>query len=440
MSIDKKILQQRALADYLAGRREALLDTWGEAVKADPQLQTASYLSFTHFRDLMPKVLKNFEKRLRAMGTDPAAESHLEQEEHERVLDHGVHRWTQGFALHELVREWHHLQIVLLRELEDYGTAHREVDPEVMSSARLLWTELCGEGIVESVEQYARLQKEEATGHLLDLQSAMEALRGSERQRAESWHEAAHDLRGNVGLVTSTTSILTEDGVPESLRAKALGILQSSVTSLQQLLEDLMSLARLEAGRDKRNVEEINAAALLRTLGESLRPMAIERGLFLRTDGPASLPVEGDPAKIYRVVQNLALNALKYTDRGGVEVSWSETLESDVDRWWIRIRDTGPGLHNGPGAPMIEPLREGTDRARDLEVESARADQIEPVPGSGTSTPPPSPGQQPGEGIGLSIVKRLCELLEATLEISTEPGQGSTFQISLPRRYGSRHS
>ncbi|HSN88368.1 MAG TPA: HAMP domain-containing sensor histidine kinase, partial [Thermoanaerobaculia bacterium] len=412
MSIDKKNLQQRALADYLADRHEALLDSWGEAVKADPQLQTASYLSFTHFRDLMPKVLKNFEKRLRAMDVDPAAESDLEQEEHERVLDHGVHRWTQGFALHELVREWHHLQIAVLRELEGYGAAHREVDPEVMSSARLLWTELCGEGIVESVEQYARLQKEEATGHLLDLQSAMEALRGSERQRAESWHEAAHDLRGNVGLVTSTTSILTEDGVPESLRAKALGILQSSVTSLQQLLEDLMSLARLEAGRDTRNVEELDAAALLRTLGESLRPMAIERGLFLRTEGPASLPVEGDPAKIYRVVQNLALNALKYTDRGGVEVSWAETRESDIDRWWIRIRDTGPGLHNGPGAPMIEPLREGTDRARELEVAAAGPDQVEPVPGSGSSTHTLSPGQQPGEGIGLSIVKRLCELLE----------------------------
>lgn len=442
MSIDKKIAPQRALAGHLASRREALLDAWGEAVKTDPELQTASYLSFTHFRDLMPKILKGFERRLRTVG-DPAAQDELEQEEHERTLDHGVHRWSQGFALHELVREWHHLQLVVLRELERYGSAHQDVEPKAMSSARILWTEVCGEGIIDSVAQYARLQQEEAAGHLHDLQAAVEALRGAERQRAESWHEAAHDLRGNVGLVTSTTSILTEDGVPETLRAKALGVLQSSVFSLQQLLEDLMSLARLEAGRETRNVEELDAAELLGKLGESLQPLAQERGLFLRTEGPASLRVEGDSAKIYRVVQNLALNALKYTDQGGLEVSWSETGESDVDRWWIRVRDTGPGLHGQPGmpgAPMARSLQEGTDRARELEVESAGPDQVEPVPGSGVSEPALGAGQQPGEGIGLSIVKRLCELLDATLEIATEPGKGTTFQISLPRRYGSKPS
>lgn len=436
MSIDKKIIQQRnELADHLAGRREAILEAWSAAVKSDPELQTASHLSFTHFRDLMPKVLQNFEKRLRTMDADEAADEALEGEERERVLDHGVHRWIQGFALHEVVREWHHLQLCGLQELEGFGSSRQDFNPEAMSSARYLWVALCGEGMVESVAQYSRLQQKEAAGHLRDLQTALETLKGSDRQRAESWHEAAHDLRGNVGLVTSTTAILMEDGVPESLRNKALTVLRSSVSSLQQLLEDLMGLARLEAGREKLNLEAFDAADLLRNLGESLQPLALERSLFLRTDGPATLPIEGDPAKIYRVVQNLALNALKYTPAGGVEVSWSETEESDIDRWWIRIRDTGPGLHIDPGAPIADTLREGTDRARDLEVESARADQIEPVPGSGTSAPVPLSGQQPGEGIGLSIVKRLCELLEATLEVATEPGKGSTFQISLPRRY-----
>ncbi len=433
MSLDKKIIQQRnALADYLAGRREAILERWSAAVKGDPDMQTASYLSVSHFRDLMPKVLQNFEKRLRALGKDQTA---LEQEEHKRVVDHGVHRWIQGFALHELVREWHHLQICMLNELEEYGSILQDLDSKAMSSARFLWAELCGEGMVESVVQYSRLQQKEADGHLRDLQTALETLRGSDRERAESWHEAAHDLRGNVGLVTSTTSILMEDGVPEPLRNKALTILRSSVSYLQQLLEDLLGLARLEAGREKLKIGAFDAADLLRNLGESLKPLAQERGLFFRTDGPASLPVEGDSAKIYRVVQNLALNALKYTDRGGVEVSWSETMESDIERWWIRIRDTGPGLHKNPGAPIVQGLQEGTDRARDLEVEDANPDQIEPVPGSGNSPPLSPSGQQSGEGIGLSIVKRLCELLEATLEVATEPGKGSTFQISLPRRY-----
>jgi signal transduction histidine kinase len=423
--------QLKALAAHLTERREALIQVWGKAVQDDPELKTPDSLSVTHFRDLIPKVLESFEERLRTTGFD---ESVLASEEHERVIEHGVHRWEQGFSLHELVREWQHLQLTLQEELE----CCTKFDPATMAAARRLWTEVCSEGVAESVAQYARLQRAEAEGHLLDLQQALGQLKELDRRRAESWHEAAHDLRGNVGIVTTTTNILADPKAPEPLRAKAFAILQSSVSSLHQLLEDLMSLARLEAGREQRMVGPFDASTLFRSLGEILQPLAHHRGLFLEVEGPETFLVEGDATKVQRIVQNLALNALGYTVEGGVRLTWMESKESDTDRWLIRIEDTGPGLQFAPGAPIAHNLKEGTDLARKIEDEAPPGAPVEPVAGisSSASLPEvPAAFRPPGEGIGLSIVKRLCELLEAGLEVSTEAGKGTVFQVSLPRRY-----
>lgn len=427
---DARIAEQlRKLSLHLAARREALLQAWEKAVGGDPEVATISTLSLTHFRDLIPKVLESFEQRLRTTGFDETA---LEAEEQARVVEHGVHRWQQGFSLHELVREWHHLQLVVQEELEQ-----DVAEPAVMAIARRLWAEVCGQGVSESVSQYNRLQQAEAEGHLCDLKLALEQLQEIERRRAESWHEAAHDLRGNVGLVTTTMSILADSQAPEAMRARALAMLQSSVSSLHQLLEDLMSLARLEAGRERRVIERLDAAALFRNLGEALLPFAQQRGLDLEVEGPAPFPVEGDAAKLQRIVQNLALNALKYTERGGVRLTWAETRENDVDRWLVRVEDTGPGLSTLSGVPLARELKAGTAIARRAEEDAPPGSPVEPVLGSSVPPPPerPAAGRRPGEGIGLSIVKRLCELLEAGLEVSSEAGKGTTFQVSLPRRY-----
>lgn len=420
--------QLTALASYLAGRQEAIVEAWLQAVDEDPLLETASTLSVTHLRDLIPRILDNFERLVRSGFRSADAE----RKEDKDVAEHGLHRWQQAYSLRELVREWHHLQLCVLDELESYGAAHPEVSRDVLIAVRRAWMQHCNDGVCDSVEKYSELQQAEALGLLRDLREAMAHLKTLERQRAEVLHEAVHDLRGNVGLVTVTTSLLNEDGVPDALRAKAWNALQTSSSSLHQMLEDLMSLARLEAGREQRQVEVFDAAARLRELGASLEPLARERTLFLRTEGPETLLVEGDAVKVLRIVQNLALNAIRYTSSGGVTISWSESCEADIERWLIRVQDTGPGLEAAPVSPIAEQLRKATRIGWEVEQESP--DSVEPMPEPGPPLAPRSE-QRPGEGIGLSIVKRLCELLEAGLEITSRPGEGTLFQVSLPRRY-----
>jgi signal transduction histidine kinase len=88
--------------------------------------------------------------------------------------------------------------------------------------------------------------------------------------------------------------------------------------ALHLLLNDLVDLARLEAGHEHRQLASFDAARVVRELGATFKPLADERSLFLHAEGADTLQVEGDPVKLQRIAQNLILNALHYTDRGGV--------------------------------------------------------------------------------------------------------------------------
>jgi signal transduction histidine kinase len=79
-----------------------------------------------------------------------------------------------------------------------------------------------------------------------------------------------------------------------------------------------------------------------------MRPLATDRGLFLESHGPTALQVEGDAVKTRRIAQNLLLNAIKYTEQGGVRVSWEEVTAGELERWVLSVQDTGPGFADGP--------------------------------------------------------------------------------------------
>jgi signal transduction histidine kinase len=308
-----------------------------------------------------------------------------------------------------------------------------------MSIARRAWAELCSDGISESTAKYFQLQQIEAMGHVRDLEQALEQVHELERERAELWQEAAHDLRGNLGVVANATAGLTLRGVAEPLRDNFLRILQRNVTSLHSLLEDVTNLARLQAGREQRKVEPFDAAQVLAALCERMQPVAEERGLVLRHEGPAEFLVQGDAVKTQRIAQNLLLNALKYTPDGGVTMSWGDSRANDPNRWMLCVHDTGPGLHAGRGAPIAGALEEATEEARHVEVAAGTSGtaQAAPKPARSPAVPSDSRPDHPerGEGIGLSIVKRLCELLDATIEIDSKTDEGTTIRIAFPRRY-----
>jgi signal transduction histidine kinase len=426
-------VQLAHLADYLAARREVILQSWRRAVANDPDLTTASTLSRAQFNDHIPQILDVFDRKLRTRG--PAKE--LEAREEQTAAEHGTHRWQQGYDQREAMREWTHLQLSLLAELEEYARTQSGLTPHAMPIARRSLAELCGEGVAESAARYARLHQAEAAGRLRELEQALAKLNELEQQRAQGWREATHDLRGNLNVVRSASLVLNRERLPEPERARFLAMLERGVGSLQALLSDLTALARLEAGQEHRTVAAFDAASALSELCGDLQLHAGERGLYLEIEGPAKLVVEGDAIKVQRIAQNLLLNALNYTKRGGVTVSWAPAESGD--QWTLCIQDTGPGLRSPTVAPLANALKHATDDAIEVEGENASSrdearDAAPPPTQPAESAPEPS-AVRPGEGIGLSIVKRLCELLDAAVDLHTAPGQGTTVRVRFPIRY-----
>jgi len=417
------------LARHLAARRAAILRAWQQAVEADPQLTTSSSLSRTQFTDHVPQVLAAFERRLQAR--DPIEKEVAKEDQLESAAEHGVHRWQQGYHQHETIREWAHLQYCMLSELESYALAHPELETSVMPLARRALVRLCGEGVCESAASYERLQRTAAASRVRELECALLQLQRLERQRAEIWREAAHDLRGTVGAVTNASTALLHQLADDPQRIAASRSLQRSVESLRTLLTDMIDLARLEAGQEQLRLAPLDAAALLRSYCETVRPLFQQRGLFLKAEGPAALPVEGDASKVQRIVQNLVLNALQVTQHGGVRVLWEERSAADSGQWLLYVQDTGPGFQpQSPAAPLENAVLEATAEAQ--QAEPGRP----PLATLRSQSDPATPREAAGEGIGLSIVKRLCELLDASLEMETSPGNGTTFRVVFPRAYG----
>ena len=423
------------LAAHFSARQDAILACWRHYVDADPELSTPGSLSRVQFNDRIPDILDAFVAQLHAgLQGGPVANA---QEHEESAEAHGLHRWQQGYRLKEVTREWSHLQRCLLDELSSYAGTRSDAEPSVVHMAYRALVELCSEGVGDSTAQYFELQQLEAVGHVRDLSETLDQLRTLERQRAAMWRQAAHDLRGNFGIVTNATAGLSLQAIPEAMREELFRLLQKSVSSVNSMLNEVMSLARLEAGQEQRELGVFDAALLLRETGESFEPLARERGLFLRAEGPQRFEVMGDAVKIRRIVQNLLLNGLKYTESGGVTVSWGESRPPDADHWMFAVRDTGPGYRLGAGAPIMEALEAATQEAKQVEQGKEVAD-VDLQRSSGPESPEPDAAPlryERGEGIGLSIVKRLCDLLDASIEVESTPGEGTVFRVIVPRGY-----
>lgn len=423
------------LAAHMSRRRSAILQAWRSAVASDPALMTGSSLPRAQLHDHIPAILVDYERML-TMG-DAARSARGDKDRQGDAAAHGLHRWQQGFDLAEVTRELARLNECLVVELDSYAAAHPALDHGAMAAARRMWAQQHGAVIGASTSQYFRLQQVEASSHIEELEHAMITLRELEQQRAQLWQQAAHDLRGNLGVVANATAGLTASASDE-MRSNLLRLLDRNVKALIHLLNDVTGLARLQAGEEHRRLESLDAAALLRDVCEGMQALAQDRDLFLRFDGPATLPVEADPVKTRRIAQNLVLNAIKYTRQGGVAVTWGQGTPADGERWFLQVQDTGPGLHAGSGSQLADALETATDQANQV-AEDGATGEVTHVNGEVGGTAPARtdsrPVQQTGEGLGLSIVKRLCELLNATIELESTPGMGTTFRVLLPRRY-----
>lgn len=426
------------------------MSQWNQSVDADPKMKTHSHLTRREFRDHIPQVLDAFGVNLRvldALETHEISDDSMQSQSHgvvDAAKKHGAHRWQQGYSLEEMAREWGHLSLVVLAEIETFVSTQpdlseaEEAGDSPWSEARRLWAQTVAEGISASAARFDELGRREAEARMRDLEAVLEQVRSFQRERGEILRQVSHDLRGSLTVVKGAASLLESEQI-ERLEADDLShlikVLHTGVNSLSQMMGDLLDLARLEAGRERRVTEQFDVGILLEELGRNMGLLAEEKGLDLRVEGPSTLVVENDRGKVIRIAQNLLLNAIKYTEVGEVTLAWSRLDDEDAHHWELVIADTGYGIQQSAQEPIASELQAVTEEAHEIGASIPPAVETSERPKSSRSASRTRKSSiASGEGVGLSIVKRLCEMLDAVLELESGPG-GSKFRIVFPRYY-----
>jgi signal transduction histidine kinase len=402
-------VQLRALGERLVLEQERILQAWRESVRNDPELSTPRNIPRARFDDHIPGLLKTFAAQLAAWPGAGMMDEHAAQER--RGAQHGANRWREGYGLPEVAREWVHLHLVLLDLL---GTL-QPFDADTLTLARRMLVLLCGQGVGRSVSEYVRMMQAEAAARVRDLEAALAAVDGLQRQRADAWREAAHDLRNTVGLVSNATGILRRVDAPEPMRQRTLVTLQTGVAALTTMLNDLLELARLEAGVEQRELSQFDAAGAVREVVERFRQRTSAAGIDIEGSGPDVLPVEGDEARVRRLVECLITYAANSCADGTVLVTWCAPADAKPSRWSLQVE---------LGRPAAAPA--GISIQEELEQVNAAASNVPP------SGRPRMHGSGHGEGIALSLARRLCELLDAEFDL---PAPGLRLHVTLPARY-----
>jgi signal transduction histidine kinase len=180
-----------------------------------------------------------------------------------------------------------------------------------------------------------------------------------------------------------------------------LDIAQTNVERLTALVNDLLDLARIEAGRLELRLSPVDLRMIVAEVVEALAPQAAAKGLPMEVMAARDVPLlTGDPDRLYQVVLNLVGNAVKFTDAGRVAV----TVRADGHWVELSVVDTGIGIAPDAAPHVFEEFLQEGDAAR----------------------------RAGGAGLGLSIVKRLVHLHGGTVRVESELGRGSVFTVRLP--------
>ncbi len=232
-------------------------------------------------------------------------------------------------------------------------------------------------------------------------------LRALDRTKSDFLATVSHELRTPLTNIAGNVELLSggDPGPLTRQQRRMLDAVERNTHRLRHLIEDLLTLSKIETGAFKTAMRPVDLARILTAGAGAWRPEADRKGLALTaTAEPASVPVSGDPVQLERMLLNVVSNAVKFTPAGGrVEVALSVQDGSAV----LRVTDTGIGI----------PEAEQPDlSSRFFRASNAVAQSI------------------PGTGLGLTIVRSIVANHSGDLDVRSREGQGTTVTIRLPLR------
>ncbi len=237
----------------------------------------------------------------------------------------------------------------------------------------------------------------------LELARAKETAEATSRAKSEFLASLSHEIRTPMTSIVGYAELILEADHAAVERAAWLSALRRSADRLLRLLADVMDLSRIESGRLEVHLSECDPAALVGEVAALARERATEKGLAFETAFRGALPerIQTDPLRLRQVLRDLADNAVKFTERGGVRLE-VELESPGVLRF--DLADTGVGMAPEQIARSLEPFAPAEDAA-DRRLRSV--------------------------GLGIAIASRLARMLGGGIEIESEPGRGTKVRVRV---------
>jgi PAS domain S-box-containing protein len=278
-----------------------------------------------------------------------------------------------------------------LIELKDGSTFDRYSQPQKIGGKTV--------GRVWSFRDITERKKAEA-----ELIAAKERAEEGDRLKTAFLHNVSHEIRTPMNAILGFSSLLNEPGLTETDRKQFVDVIFQSGNQLLSIINDIVDLASIESGQVKLNIKEINLNSELRKLSEQFgyKQKSLNITLSLKTPLPdRATNLMTDGTKLIQILANLINNAFKFTNKG--KISFGYSLKDDFLEFFVK--DTGVGIQKEHQAKVFD---------RFYQVDSAVSRQYS------------------GTGLGLSICKAYVELIGGRIWLSSAPGEGSTFNFTIP--------
>ena len=286
--------------------------------------------------------------------------------------------------------------------VEHFETRRQRKDGKVIDVSLTISPIRSSEGVIVGASKIARDITEQKAA-LRKLAETHEQLQRADRVKSEFLTTLSHELRTPLNAILGWVQILKDGATKEDI-LQGIPIIERNVRIQSQMIEDLLDMSRIEAGKVSLDVQRVDLAAVVAAGIETVRPAANAKEIRL-TSAFASVNgiVMGDKDRLQQIIWNLLANAVKFTPKKGRIHIVIKRIDSHVA---IDVTDTGQGI-----APEF--LGQVFDRFRQADATTTR--------------------RHGGLGLGLSIVKNLIELHGGSVQVASQgPGLGATFTVSLP--------
>ncbi|HEY8894912.1 MAG TPA: ATP-binding protein, partial [Niastella sp.] len=332
-----------------------------------------------------------------------------------------------GMAIHS-ARDHQRLQDLLAEtqaqseELQSQQTELENINAELEAQAEKLQTSEEELRVQQEELQHANTELEERSRLLeeknelilernLEIQARAEELTQITKYKSEFLANMSHELRTPLNSILLLSRLLTENQANNLTndQIEYANVIQTSGKGLLTLIDEILDLSKIEAGKMELEYTDIRISELANELQSLFQPLATEKGIgfTVETENELPLSIETDRMRLNQILRNLLSNALKFTKKGSVKL----IIQKKGNDFWFTVKDTGIGIPHEKQAIIFEAFQQADGSTR---------------------------RQYGGTGLGLSISRKLAQLLNGEIVLTSETGKGSEFTLMLPAEKNSR--